>query len=213
MPDIWMDVDTALTGVPVNLVPLVDDTDFKTIEEGIAYNAAGMDLIWNFITTGGTMTGINVTPTTSGDYDWAHQDGGMYKIEIPASGGISANNDTEGFGWFTGKCDGVLAWRGPMIGFRSADHNNAFTDGTLAAFLNKIADHVIRRAFQNACDSSDGDTKTGRSLLGAIAKLVNKVMSSGGTLTIYEDDDITSLFTQAITTNASADPITELDTS
>ena len=32
MPDIWYDVDTALSEVPVNKVPLVDDTDFKSIE-------------------------------------------------------------------------------------------------------------------------------------------------------------------------------------
>jgi hypothetical protein len=78
--------------------------------------------------------------------------------------------------------------------------------------LNTIADYLIRRTFQNAADSADGDTKTGRSLLGAIAKLVNKIEASGGTLTVYEDDDTTSLFTQTITTNAAADPITALDT-
>jgi len=77
---------------------------------------------------------------------------------------------------------------------------------------NKVADHVIRRTFQNACDSANGDTKTGRSLLGAIAKLVNKLAASGGTLTIYEDDDTTALLTQSITTSAAAEPITELDT-
>lgn len=77
----------------------------------------------------------------------------------------------------------------------------------------KMADHVIRRSFQNACDSADGDTKTFRSLLGAIAKLVNKIAASGGTLTVYEDDDTTSLGTQAITSDSGADPITALDTS
>lgn len=78
--------------------------------------------------------------------------------------------------------------------------------------INLIADHIIRRTFQNACDSADGDTKTIRSLLGAIGKLVNKISISGSTLTIYEDDDTTSLGTQAITTNPAAEPITELDT-
>jgi hypothetical protein len=81
-----------------------------------------------------------------------------------------------------------------------------------ATGANKIADHTIRRTFENACDSVDGDTKTGRSLLGGIGKLVNKITSSGGTLTIYEDDDTTSLFTQSVTTDSGADPITELDT-
>ena len=52
----------------------------------------------------------------------------MYKIEIPASGGASINNDTEGVGWFTGICDGVLHWRGPTIGFRASGINNVFID-------------------------------------------------------------------------------------
>lgn len=81
-----------------------------------------------------------------------------------------------------------------------------------AARMNQIADHIIRRTFENACDSSDGDTKSLRSLLGAIAKLVNRVAIVSGTLTVYEDDDVTVLGTQTVTSSAGADPITELDT-
>lgn len=128
MPDLWMDVDAALAEVPVNIMPLLDDTDFKSREESVAYNAAGMELIWHFVTTAGATSATVVTPTTGGAYDWAHQDGGMYTIEIPASGGASINNDTEGFGWFTGKATGVLPWRGPVIGFRAAGLNNALID-------------------------------------------------------------------------------------
>jgi len=40
MPDLWMDVDAALSEVPVNIAPLVDDTDGKTIET-CTYNQAG----------------------------------------------------------------------------------------------------------------------------------------------------------------------------
>jgi len=129
VPDLWCDVDTALAEVPVNIMPLLDDTDFKTREVAIAYNAAGMDLVWNFVTTGGAFTQTAVTPTTAGNYDWTHQGDGMYTIEIPASGGVSINNDTEGFGWFTGLVTGVLPWRGPTIGFRAAALNNAMIDG------------------------------------------------------------------------------------
>lgn len=129
MPDLWMDVDTALSEVPVNILPLIDDTDFKTREEAVAYNAAGLELIWHFTTPGGATTATVVTPTTAGDYDWAHQDGGMYTIEIPASGGASINNDTEGVGWFTGVATGVLPWRGPTIGFRAAALNDALIEG------------------------------------------------------------------------------------
>lgn len=133
MPDLWCDVDAALTSVPVNILPLIDDTDFKTIETAVAYNAAGMALYWNFETTAGVKTTTAVTPTTSGTYDWSHQNGGMYVIEIPASGGASINNDTEGVGWFSGVCTGVLPWRGPTIGFRASGLNDALIDSAYSA--------------------------------------------------------------------------------
>ena len=134
MPDIWMDVDVALAEVPVNLLPLLDDTDFKAIEAAVAYNAAGMALYWHFVTVAGAYTVTAVTPTTGGDYDWTDQgDAGIYTIEIPASGGASINNDTEGFGWFTGKATGVLPWRGPVIGFRRAALNDLMIEGGTAS--------------------------------------------------------------------------------
>lgn len=129
MADIYFDVDTALSEVPVNIFPLTDDTDFKTRETAVAYNASGMDLVWNFVTTAGAFTQTAVTPTTGGAYDWTHQGDGMYTIEIPASGGASINNDTEGFGWFTGLATGVLPWRSPVFGFRAASVNDALIDG------------------------------------------------------------------------------------
>ena len=134
MPDLWMDVDAALAEVPVNIFPLLDDTDFKSIEGAVAYNAAGMALRWHFVTTAGAYTVASVTPTTGGNYDWTDQgDSGIYTIEIPASGGASANNDTEGFGWFTGVATGVLPWRGPTIGFRRAALNDLLIDGSTAS--------------------------------------------------------------------------------
>lgn len=129
---IYLDVDTAIT-VPVNTVALTDDTDFKSREIAIAYDQAGMDLVWNFITSAGVITQTAVTPTTGGDYDWSHVGDGMYKIEIPASGGGSINNDTEGYGYFTGICTGVLAWRGPTIGFRAAGLNDLLCDSAYSA--------------------------------------------------------------------------------
>src|SRR3990172_5969050 len=133
MPDLWMDVDINLSEVPVNIMPLLDDTDFKSRETGITYDQAGMDLVWNFVTTGGAFTQTAVTPTTAGNYDWTNQGDGMYTIEIIATGGASINNDTEGFGWFTGFATGVLPWRGPTIGFRAAGLNNALIDNAYSA--------------------------------------------------------------------------------
>lgn len=132
MPDLWLDVDAALAEVPVNILALIDSIDFVTREVAVAYNQAGMDLVWNFVTTAGATTQTAVTPTTAGVHDWAHQGDGMYSIEIPASGG-TINNDTEGFGWFTGYCTGVLPWRGPTIGFRAAALNNLLIDAAYSA--------------------------------------------------------------------------------
>ena len=128
MPDIWFDVDVALAEVPVNTAPLVDATDGATIEDALVYNEAGMDLNWNFVTTAGAYTQTNVVPTTAGVHDWTNQGNGMYSLEIPASAG-TINNDTEGFGWFSGDCTASLPWRGPICGFRAAAINNALIDG------------------------------------------------------------------------------------
>jgi len=81
-----------------------------------------------------------------------------------------------------------------------------------AAYLNKIADHVLRRSWESAADSSDGDTKAFRSLLGAVAKLVNKIAVAGATLSIYEEDDSTVIGQQALSTDATASPIIAADT-
>lgn len=125
---IALDVDTALSEVPVNVAPLTDDTDFKSTEEAVAFNAAGMDLEWHFVSSAGAYTVTAVTPTSGGTYDWTHQGNGMYSIEIPASGGASINNDTEGYGYFVGKATGVLPWRGPTICFRAAGINDKLVD-------------------------------------------------------------------------------------
>ena len=128
MPDIWMDVDAAVT-VPVNIMPLIAVADFKTVLASETYNEAGLDLIWNFVTTAGVQTHTAITPTdTGGTYDWVNVGHGMYNIELPDS-----VNNTEGFGWFTGVATDALPWRGPTIGFRAAALNNALIDSAWSA--------------------------------------------------------------------------------
>lgn len=152
MSDMYIDVDTAVALI-VNKVALIDDTDFKTRETGIVYNQAGMDLVWNFTTSAGVVTQTAVTPTTAGVYDWTHVGDGIYKIEIPASGGASINNDTEGYGFFSGICTGVLAWSGPIYTFRAAALNNALVDGgdELDVNVTKVSD-AAQTANDNGAD-------------------------------------------------------------
>ncbi len=134
MADIWYDVDTALAEVPINFHPLTDDTDFKSREESVTYNQAGLDLVWNFLTCAGAFTQTAVTPTdTGGNYDFVNQGNGIYTIEMPASGGASINNDTEGFGYFTGVATGILPWSSKVYGFRRAPLNDLFIEGSTAS--------------------------------------------------------------------------------
>lgn len=81
-----------------------------------------------------------------------------------------------------------------------------------SAAANKIADHVLRRALASAAASSDGDAVSFRSLLGAARKLVNRVRLAAGVLEVYDETDAATAGTQTATTDASADPVTELDT-
>lgn len=79
------------------------------------------------------------------------------------------------------------------------------------AAAQKIADTVLRRTTANVEASSDGDTIGGRSLYGAVARLVHKVSTSAGTMTVTKADDTTALTTAVLTTDASADPVTTVD--
>lgn len=130
MSVIWFDVDTALSEVAVNAAPIVDAATAATIKTDLAYNASGLALFWHFVTPAGAHTVTAVTPTSGGAYDWAAQStSGIYTIEIPASAGASINNDTEGFGYFTGVATGYLPWRSPTYGFRAAALNDALIEG------------------------------------------------------------------------------------
>jgi hypothetical protein len=80
---------------------------------------------------GGAYSQTAVTPTdTAGDYDWIEQGNGLFTIEIPASGGASINNDTEGYGWFTGVATGILPWKGPVCQFSPANVVNSLVVGS-----------------------------------------------------------------------------------
>ncbi len=159
MADIVMLVDTALASVPINKMPLVDDTDFKTIEDAVVYNAAGLALFWNFTTVAGVKTVTAVTPTSGGSYDWTDfSTSGMYGIEIPASGGASINNDTEGFGHFSGVATGILPFIGPTIQFSPAHIVHGTVTGTEWLRVNAHAPNVVVSAGVATIKKPDNST-------------------------------------------------------
>lgn len=90
-----------------------------------------------------------------------------------------------------------------VIGFSAS----ALTATAIATdAVEKIADGVLSRPISNA------EAASFRSLAGAVAKLVNKIDTVGNVLRIYKTDDVTIWGSQAVSTNAAAEPITGLDT-
>jgi hypothetical protein len=67
-----------------------------------------------------------------------------------------------------------------------------------------IADKVLGRSIAGGADG-------GRTVKQALQSLRNKTVISGGTLTVYAEDDTASSWTAAVTTDAAADPITGVD--
>jgi len=116
--------------IKVILGPCIDDTDFKSREESLTYDQAGMEIDIILEKHDGTVTVTAVTPTTGGDYDWAHTDQGYYELEIPASGGASYNNDTEGILHVVGYCTGVLPFRSPSYDVVPEKVYNSLVEGS-----------------------------------------------------------------------------------
>ncbi len=183
-------VDTAIT-VIVNAMALIDDTDSKTREMGIVYNQAGMDLVWNFETTAGVPTQAAVTPTTAGDYDWTHLGDGIYTIEIPASGGASINNDTEGYGWFSGFCTGVLPWTGPTYSFVPSNVVNGLVAGTDNLQVDTIQVSGDSVAADNLELQYDGTGLSGDTYPATQAAVNSIGAASGGSVNIEASEDNT----------------------
>lgn len=91
------------------------------------------------------------------------------------------------------------------------------TDGVVVAAASKTGYALTTTEHTNIADellTRDWTSVTGeaaRSVLNALRFLRNKVSVSGSTLTVTEEDDSTSAWSAAITTNSNADPITAID--
>lgn len=191
----------------------VDATDLKTRETGLT----GFTVYRS--RNGGTATAYT-TPTVA-ELSAANMPG-VYVLTIDEDTTITAGADEEEYVVHITHASMAPVTRAVEI-FRpkitegqtvtaSGGSANAATQDVTAAAANKIADHTLRRTYANARASSDGDTFNFRSLMGAIAKLVNKWSISGTTLTVTHEDDTTSAGTQTLTATAGANPITAIDT-
>lgn len=136
--------------IKVIVGPAIDDTDFKSREETLAFNQAGMEIDVILEKHDGTIITTAVTPTAAGNYDWAHTDQGFYELELPASGGASFNNTEEGMITVVAYCTGVLPFGSitydviPTMVYDSLvkGTDNLLVDLT-AATIDDILDEVI----------------------------------------------------------------------
>jgi len=135
-------VDTA---IKVILGPCIDDTDFKSREEALTYDQAGMEIDAILEKHDGTIVTTAITPTTGGDYDWAHTDQGYYELELPASGGASFNNTEEGILTVVGFCTGVLPFRSVSYDMIPTQVYNSMVKGTdkLQVHADEITNNLI----------------------------------------------------------------------
>lgn len=115
-------VDTAIVMV---VGPCIDDTDMKTLEEAIAYNAAGMDVSLIVEKTDGTTIVTAITLTTGGTSDWTHIDGGYYEVEVTV-----AQNAEEGIAYLRGVCTGVLPFESSRYDVVKANVYDSLVKGT-----------------------------------------------------------------------------------
>ena len=139
-------VDTAIM---MTVGPCIDDTDFKSLEESIAYNAAGMDISLIVEKTDGTSTVTAITLTTGGTSDWTHKDGGYYEVEITA-----AQNAEEGIAYLRGVCTGVLPFESPRYDIVTANIYDSWIKGTdnLQVDITHILGHLLTQTGTQLAD-------------------------------------------------------------
>jgi hypothetical protein len=73
----------------------------------------------------------------------------------------------------------------------------------------EIADKLLGRNLAGSADAGFG--LNARSVANALRALRNKWTSSGGTLTVFQEDDSTTAWTSALTADAAADPVVTSD--
>ena len=134
------------------------------------------------------------TPTTAG----------VPEVDITFINGAAVSTTTAQLGVNTVQAGGT-AWGSGAITAASIATDAIDSDAIAASALTEIADAILNRDFSAVSDTN------ARTLLNAARLLRNKTSVSAGTLTVTKEDDTTSAWTGAVTTSASAEPITAID--
>jgi hypothetical protein len=164
-----------------------------------------------------------VTQTATGAWasgGFAHLGGGVYRLDVPVAASASGVTDVTVFA--SALPAGTLI--NPAVVALTPDDLTvaAATDATItsavwsagtrelttisASIREAIADTLLGRTIAGAANG-------GRTVTSALRALRNRVTRVGATLTVYAEDDTTSAFTAALTTDSAAATITGVDPS
>lgn len=142
-----------------------------------------------------------IQPAADSEYDLTPADVDVETIENSAPAADNLKADFDGTGYDKSNS---------TIGTVTAIATGGVIDGALAAAeLLNIADACLDRRLDLGTDTG-GDTTTSRTWRDALRVLRNRADISGGTLTVYEEDDLTAAFTAAIST-AAGNPISQVN--
>lgn len=192
-------------GAPANLATLpVVDADFtkrvKVVLGQAETNGDNISLIWSDA-SGAEWCDLTMNLQTVP----ARQTGDVYALAAGATGfaALAAFLDTE-IAAIKAKTDQLTFTNATTV-----DASLQLAADVTAAVANKLADHLLRRNAGTAAASASGDTLTGLSLVGAVAKNTHKLdeTTNAGFITVFRTDGTTEFYRQAITTDASGIPI------
>lgn len=173
MPDIWYDVSTSISCIPVNKVAILDSGDAVTRMTSVSASGDGIDLRWNWVTTDGQHKQSTITVTSAGgSAEWINLGGGMYGISW-----VTSANSAPGFGWFTGVATSCLPWAGPVVGFRAASLNNTLIDDSTQILTSRD----IGQLFESAITSVESQL-----IFETSADIVSNSVYVGCTITIQD---------------------------
>jgi hypothetical protein len=187
----------------VLLGPFLDDTDGKTAETGLTIANTDIKIWKSGGTTEASKNSGGATHIAAGRYyavlDATDTDTiGPLEINVHVSGALPVKKTCEVVD------EAVYDVKFGTVALATATNITAATGVVLSTPGNEaVADATINRNIQ-------GGSNTGRTVRQALAALRNKVVVSGGTMTVYATDDSASEWTASVNTTA-GNPITTID--
>jgi hypothetical protein len=178
--------------------PFVSDSDFKTVQTGLTIANTDIKLVVNGAASANKNSGGGT-----------HRVNGVYGVTFDAT-----DTATVGEMEVSVVVAGALPVFDKFFVVEEAVYDALFAaSAAVAATLssterNSLADAFLDRDMSVGTDSGSPTVRTPRQ---AFRVLRNKVAAPAGTMTVYKEDDSTSSWTAAITTDSSAQPITTID--